>query len=125
MEEIFENGWIKLLVWPVAFFLIIMGIPLLIALVNIEYEKGKKRIKQLDRTDFEKNKEYYREILKLNSPLIIGYLDNLELNKNIIIAEMLILKEKKIPDLKNGIENTNLQLCEEKFLKYFLSRLLS
>lgn len=64
-----------------------------------------KKRSQLDKTDFEKNKKYYREILEINSPLIVGYLDDLDLNKNKLIAELLYMKRKGVLDIKNdGIE---------------------
>ncbi len=62
----------------------------------------------LDETDFENSKEYYREILKVSSPLIVGYLDSFKLDFNNIIAELLYLKNKKIIDIKDGkIEKIN------------------
>ena len=35
-----------------------------------------RKTRNFNKDDFEKNKEYYRDVLKVNSPLIIGYLDN-------------------------------------------------
>ena len=44
--------------------------------------KTERRIGQLGKSDLKNNKEYYRKILNMNSPLIVGYLDNLDLDKN-------------------------------------------
>lgn len=57
---------------------------------------SQRKIKQLDKSDFRLDKEYYREILKINSPLVIGYMDNLEINKNKLIAELLYLKMRNL-----------------------------
>ena len=77
---------------------------------------GKKRSEkdfaniQLTKDDFKKDKEYYREILKINSPLIIGYVDDFDLNKNKLIAEILYLKHKNIIDIRDNqlIKNDNI-----------------
>lgn len=77
-------------------------------LIAITSAKVERKSKQMDETDFEKNKEYYREILEINSPLILGYLDDFEINKNKMIAQILFLKYKKVIDFKDGkIEKIN------------------
>lgn len=63
---------------------------------------SERKIKQLDNSDFKFNKEYYREILKINSPLLLGYIDNLELDKNKIIAELLYLKMRNLISVEDG-----------------------
>ena len=52
-----------------------------------EYEKTKNG---------ERYRDYYREILKNNSPLILGYVDNFSLEKRDLIAELLYLKKERI-----------------------------
>ena len=62
-----------------------------------------RKVKQLDKSDLKNNKEYYREILKINSPLVIGYMDSFELNKNKVIAELLYLKMRNLIIVEDGI----------------------
>lgn len=91
MEE-FEN---------IILLFLLSGVFLFIYITQI-FGKISRKTKQFDKTDFIKNKGYYREILDKYSTLVIGYMDNLELDKKSIIAELLYLKSKKIIDIKNG-----------------------
>ena len=70
----------------------VFGLSYLYGMLN---GKVVRKIKRLDRSDFNENKEYYRKILKNNSPLILGYLDNLNVEKIDLIAELLFLKKKR------------------------------
>lgn len=56
----------------------------------------KRKVEQIDKSDFIFDKEYYRDILKDSSPLLLSYLDNFEIKENDIIAEILYMKEKGI-----------------------------
>ena len=49
---------------------------------------------QKDKNDFFFDKQYYREILEMNSPLVLGYIDSFKTDKSILISEILHLKEK-------------------------------
>ena len=64
--------------------------------------KIRNPIEGLDKDDFQKNKEYYREILDKYSPITLGYIDSMRLKKNHLIAELLWLKNKGIIAIENG-----------------------
>ena len=107
-------------------FLLIYLILFILWILGKIFGVSERTIKQLDKTDFEKNKNYYRDILKINSPLVLGYIDNLELGSNKLIAELLYLKNKKIINItEDGIkklenyEKEDLLECE----KYFIDRI--
>lgn len=71
----------------------------------VKYEMKKE---QLSDTDFEKNKNYYRDILNSESPLVLGYLDDFEINIGKVVAEILYLEHKKIISMNDGkIEKNN------------------
>lgn len=53
-------------------------------------------------SDMDGAEDYFRDILKIASPLIIGYTDNLKLDKNTILSELLYLKDKGIIKIENG-----------------------
>ena len=121
MEKIIENEIVMAIITMFGAFFLVLGLPILITMFGKVYGNFIRKINQLDKTDLENTKEYYREILKTNSPLILGYLDKLELNKNIIIAELLYLKKKNIIEIKDSrieknMESTVLHTCEEDFL---------
>lgn len=67
-----------------------------------KYGSVEKKWRQLDKTDFENTKTYYRDILKEYSPIVLGYIDNQELNNEDIIAELLYLKKCKLIDIKDN-----------------------
>lgn len=67
-------------------------------------EKG---INQLSEVEFTKNKEYYREILESNSPMVIGFLDDLKINKNLVIAQLLHMKGRGIITIGDGMMKRN------------------
>ena len=120
MEKIIEDKIVMFIIVALGFFAIIFS-PVIIAMFGKFYGKFARKINQLDKTDFENNKEYYREILKTNSPLILGYLDKLELNKNIIIAELLFLKKINIIEIQDGkiekiARSAVSHMSEEEFL---------
>lgn len=60
-----------------------------------EYEKEK--FSPVDK----KNEEYYRDILKINTPLILGVVDNYDISIENVIAELLYLKKKNIIEFTN------------------------
>lgn len=77
-------------------FFIVVAVQYLGMLFGKILGSSKRKMSQLDKTDFKLEKEYYREILENSSPLIIGYIDNFKLSKNKIIAELLYLKRKNL-----------------------------
>lgn len=91
----------------------------------------KKDISKYGRSkeDYKVDKEYYREILKISSPLVIGFVDDMELeiSENEIIAELLYLKEKNIIDFQNDKivrlnhgDTENLLACD----RFFMSKII-
>lgn len=96
-------------------------------IINLGEKLGKKyeEISVLTEEDFKKEKDYYRDILKINSPLILGVIDSFKLSDNIFVAELLYLQKIKAINVNNGkVEknpyfNGNLLSCE----KFFLSKL--
>lgn len=68
------------------------------------------RRKQLTKVDFERDKEYYREILNEYSPLVLGYVDDFKINKAKFFSEILYMKYKNIIYFENDkivINNRN------------------
>lgn len=99
-------------------------IPFTFWIIGIGIGKLLRKGLQIDKRDFEKNKEYYRELLNNNTPLVLGYLDNLEFEKRDMIAEVLFFVKKdiiKIEDgmlIKNeGLAHFNLKDSELKILE--------
>lgn len=62
----------------------------------------KRKVGQMDDTDFNFDKNYYREILEINSPLLLGCLDNFDIDKNVLIAQLLYMKEKERIKIEKG-----------------------
>lgn len=58
----------------------------------------------LNKDDFAKKKDYYRDILEIDSPLIIGFIDDmdLEISEKELVAELLYLKGKNVIDFQDG-----------------------
>ena len=56
----------------------------------------------LDKNDFGKYKNYYRDIIKNYSPAILSYIDDYKLNSKDIISTILNLKLKKYIDIKDN-----------------------
>ena len=56
----------------------------------------------LDKNDFGKYKNYYRDIIKDYSPAILSYIDDYKLNSKDIISTILNLKLKKYIDIKDN-----------------------
>lgn len=82
--------------------------------------------------DVDGAEEYFRDILKIASPLIIGYTDNLTVDKNTILSELLYLKDKGAIEIENGrIVKTseeiakNLLPCEQLLLRMLFYETIS
>ena len=56
----------------------------------------------LDKNDFGKYKNYYRDIIKDYSPAILSYIDDYKLNLKDVISTILNLKLKKYIDIKDN-----------------------
>ena len=70
-------------------------------------------VKQIDKSDFNFEKEYYREILKETSPLILGYIDNFDIDKNKLIAEIIYLEKNGLIKISDDKLVTLLSLSEQ------------
>lgn len=87
--------------------LLVVGI-MILGVFFFESILSKIRIKDstkygLSKADFNKNIDYYRDILDVKSPLIIGFIDdmNLEISEKELVSELLYLHENKIIDFQN------------------------
>lgn len=86
----------------------IFAIPMLIFLFS--EKKAYKNV--LNKEDFHKYEDYYRDIIKDYSPLLLGYIDDFKIEQNDIIASILNLQ------LKNYImidENKNIKIINQDF----------
>lgn len=80
-------------------FMIIIGFLLILLLALRLYST-----KELDETDFEKNKNYYRDIIKNYSISVLNYIDNFTLDyKQSYTAKLLELQKNGIIEIKDNI----------------------
>ena len=76
---------------------------LVLILVAVMLASRKLYRRRLDETDFEKNKEYYRDIIKDYSISELNYIDKFKLEKKqAYTAKLLELEKKKIIKIANG-----------------------
>lgn len=81
---------------------------------------------RLDRSDWKFNKEYYREIQSLYSPLALGYIDNFNISKSELISEILYLQEKNSLEINDGKLISKYKVLQNKgLLKYQIKILRS
>lgn len=97
-------------------YLMIIILPCMCGLIGTSVGKILRKGLQIDKKDFEREKEYYREILDNNTPLILGYIDNLEFDKRDLIAEILFFIKKDIIKIEDGVlkKNEDLAHCDLK-----------
>lgn len=69
-------------------------------------------IKRFNEIEFKKYKGYYRDILEVNSPLMLGFLDDFKVTKIELIAQLLHLKNKGIIIIENGNIKRN-EICKK------------
>lgn len=67
-----------------------------------EIGKAHRILKQIDKDDIAFEKEYYREILSETSPLVLGYIDSFDIDKNKLIAEIIYLERKGLIKISNN-----------------------
>ncbi len=76
---------------------------LVLILIAVMLASRKLYRRRLDETDFEKNKEYYRDIIKDYSISELNYIDKFKLEKKqAYTAKLLELEKKKIIKIANG-----------------------
>ena len=96
----------------------IIGLPLIIYNAN-KWTKRKVLKENLSKVDFNKTKDYYRDILTNHTALELSYIDNFEIDyKKDIVATILSLKLKKKIEVKdnyiNIIDNNTNNLYESE-----------
>lgn len=70
---------------------------LMISMIEIGKVFGKKKFKREKLSNIDRKfEEYYREILEINSPLIISLIDEYDIKKENVIAHLLNLQRNKI-----------------------------
>ena len=100
---------------PIAFFVL----PIFTS--NSAFKKYK-----LNKDDFNKSKDYFRDILDDYSPSELSYIDDFKVDKNTLIADLLMLENKKVITYENGVfkknnEQTGVKLNPvEKYLLNFI-----
>lgn len=100
MSNILTILWMFLVSIPLGILdnLILVIVLLAIILASRSFYKAK-----LDETDFEKNKDYYRDIINDYSISALNYVDNFKLDKKqSYTARLLELEKKKIIKIENG-----------------------
>lgn len=102
----------------------LFAFPYVLAFIGKIIGKSVRKIRNFNKDDFIKNKDYYREILEINSPLLIGYIDNFELDLNKVIAELLYLRKENLIDIKEEkIEKNNNSYNIKTIEKEILARI--
>ncbi len=103
------------LVVPIMFFVL----PIITS--NSAYKKYK-----LNKDDFNKSKDYFRDVLQEYNPSELSYIDDFKIDKNTLIADLLMLESKKVITYENGVfkknkEQTGAKLNSvEKYLLNFI-----
>lgn len=69
--------------------------------------KIRKKIILLDASDFNKEKNYYRDIIEIYSPAVLNYIDNFTIDINTVIATVMYLELKGLVTTKSKIEVTD------------------
>ena len=90
--------------------------------------KEVSRREKLSSSDFKKNHEYYRYIIKNYSPVLLSYIDNFKLDlPRDIIGTIMILENKDYLKVEEGIfVNTNMEIYKlSKMEKYILKNISS
>ena len=90
--------------------------------------KEVSRREKLSSSDFKKNHEYYRYIIKNYSPALLSYIDNFKLDlPRDIIGTIMILENKGYLKVEEGIfVNTNMEIYKlSKMEKYILKNISS
>lgn len=100
--------------------LIITGLSIIMSVLGERFGKKEYQKEKFSPID-KKKEEYYREILKDNTPLILELVDSYDISINGVIAELLYLKQKNVIDFQNDqiivLKNETLELNEiDKFI---------
>ena len=103
------------LVVPIMFFVL----PIFTS--NAAYKKYK-----LNKDDFNKSKDYFRDVLYEYNPSELSYIDDFKIDKNTLIADLLMLENKKVITYEDGVfkknpEQSGAKLNSiEKYLLHFI-----
>ena len=63
-----------------------------VALRKANKEYRKRKLTKIDKVEYE---NYYRDILNINSPLVISFIDDFKITKTDLVAELFHLEKKK------------------------------
>ena len=77
-------------------------IPLVIFII-VGISVAKSKFSRLDKNDFVKNQEYYREIINNYSVASLAYIDNFKVDDSILVATLMELERKNIIECKEKI----------------------
>lgn len=87
---------------------IVKNIYIIIIYIGIKIGSKIYRKERLTENDFQKNKDYYREIIQGYSPAVLSFIDNFEIGyPNTIIATLLQLRKNNLIKMDNGILEKN------------------
>lgn len=112
-----SEGELLFLTWLVVFLFILP----IAHKIGFKISKKYKSIRALNKDDLGINKDYYRDLLKMNTPLILGFIDSIKLDTNVFVAELLYLEYVNAIIIKDGKIEKNPAfygplLSSEKFL---------
>ena len=94
--------FVNILLINAIFFAFLIFLPVIPYFCGKYIAKILKKVEYIDDSEFQKNKKYYREILDINSPLVLGYLDNFFIDKKKLIAEILYLINRGVIEIREG-----------------------
>ncbi len=77
---------------------------------------------KLSEEDFKGSKDYYRDTLNDYNPSELSYIDNFKVDKNAIVADLLLLEQKKYIVYENGVfrKGTNNDLSKLNSIEKYL-----
>lgn len=99
--------------------------PITILYIGIKIARRKFNKERLDKVDFTKNVDYFRDIIKQYSPGVLNYIDNFTIDRNTIIATLMSLQLKGKIDNELSIINEDITDLDEneKFIYNNISNL--
>lgn len=112
----------KVILFCLGIFMVLFAIMLGRKLVKIV-----RKTRSLNKDDFNKKIDYYREILKMNSPLILKLVDSFKIDENTLVAELLYLEYVGAVTIQDGRVEKNsgfygqLHTCDKFFLSKFVN----
>lgn len=101
--EMLKSAFLTTLI--INFPIIFMALFIYFIFIGIAWGSNKAKFEYIKKINFSREKEYYREILKKYSPIVLTYIDNFKIEKRKdLISILLVLKlKKKIQIEKNKL----------------------